>query len=76
MFLFVLQFCAKRIREMKLVLPMEGVARVWRPASWAGPNPSRKPVKCLSDASFTPGKIRLRGEDRGLKEALDQTVKR
>ena len=38
---------------------MGGVAKVCRPASWAGPNPSRKPVNCLSDANFTPGKMRL-----------------
>lgn len=38
---------------------MGGVARVWRPASWAGPSPSRKPVNCWSEASLTPGKISL-----------------
>lgn len=40
-------------------LPIGGVASVWRPASWAGPNPSRNPVNCLSDANFTPGNIKL-----------------
>lgn len=42
------------------LLPIGGVARVCRPASWAGPNPSKKPVNCLSDASFTPGNIKLK----------------
>lgn len=40
-------------------LPIGGVASVWRPANWAGPNPSRNPVNCLSDANFTPGNIKL-----------------
>lgn len=39
---------------------MGGVAKVCRPASWPGPSPSKKPVNCLSDASFTPGNMRLK----------------
>ena len=41
-------------------LPMAGVARVWRPTSWAGPRPSRKSLNWLSEAKRTPGKIRLK----------------
>lgn len=44
---------------MKSLLPIAGVARVWRPTSWAGPRPSRKSLNWLSEARRTPGKIRL-----------------
>ena len=39
--------------------PMGGVAKVWRPTSWAGPRPSRKSLNCASEESLTPGKMRL-----------------
>lgn len=47
---------------------MGGVASVCRPASWAGPNPSRNPVNCLSEASFTPGNINLKIHNRNDKK--------
>lgn len=43
-------------------LPIAGVARVWRPTSWAGPRPSRKSLNWLSEARRTPGKIRLKAK--------------
>lgn len=43
-------------------LPIAGVARVWRPTSWAGPRPSRKSLNWLSEAKRTPGKIRLKAK--------------
>lgn len=45
---------------------MAGVARVWRPTSWAGPRPSRKSLNWLSEAKRTPGKIRLKANNTGL----------
>lgn len=55
-------------------VPIAGVANVCLPASWAGPKPLRKPVKCLSVASLTPGKIKLKGKwqhERNLLEGHD-----
>jgi len=41
-------------------LPIDGVAKVCRPTSWAGPSPSRKSLNWLSAANLTPGKIKLK----------------
>lgn len=54
---------------------MGGVARVCRPASWAGPSPSRKPVNCWSEASLTPGKISLQ-KTRDVRIKGGQLIKR
>ena len=43
-------------------LPIAGVARVWRPTSWAGPRPSRKSLNWLSEAKRTPGKITIKAK--------------
>lgn len=40
-------------------VPIDGVAKVCRPTSWAGPSPSRKSLNWLSAANLTPGKIKL-----------------
>lgn len=53
---------------------MGGVANVCRPASWAGPNPSRKPVNCLSDASFTPGNISLTRQNEKKKKKISDML--